>query len=492
MTSTSPWESASERKNYPSLRSALEVDVAIVGGGIAGVTAAYELVKAGRRVALLEQGQIGDGMSGWTTAFVTYVTDADLGELRRTFGDAGASLAWASGRDAADEIGRIIREESIACDFMRCPAYFYAPDGAGQARLGREERLARKFGFQARLTEESLGFTNLGCLRVEEQGKFDPMKYLHALADRAVKHGAQIFEHSKVLGYSSGDPRVLNTAQGEVRARDVLLATYSPIGDPGRLSLRLNPWQTYVLEAEIPRGLLPEALLQDTLRPYHYFRVDRFPTHDRLILGGEDHPTGERTDTAARFARLEKFLHDLLPGQAIKVVRTWSGEILETLDGLPYVGRVGRGLYVATGFSGTGMTFGTLSAMLVRDLILKKPNPAAHLYRPGRLTALPRLFARGWRYLGKFLRDRLRSGGALERLQPGEGAIVELQGKKVAAYRTPEGALIKLSPVCTHLGCLVRWNGAAKTWDCPCHGSRFKKDGDVLNGPAAKPLEKLS
>ncbi len=491
MDSISPWKLKSGRRDYPSLQGSLEVDVAIVGGGIAGVTASYELIKAGKTVALLEQDRIGVGATGWTTAFATQVTDAYLAELRKTFGAKQAALAWESSRRAIDEIERIAAAEAIDCDFMRCPAYVYAPDEAGLARLRREEELAKTFGFDVRLGRDSLGFAAKGYIWIEAQAKFHPLKYLAALAERTAALGAHIFEHSKVVSYSGEKTRIVKTVDGEVRAKGVLLATHSPIGDPGGLSLRLDAFQSYVLEAEIPRGALPEGLYQDTLKPYHYFRVDAGAERDRIILGGEDHRTGQGDDTGGRFARLERFLKNLLPDREVRITRAWSGEILETVDGLPYIGRAGEGLYVATGFSGTGITFGTLSGMIVRDLVLGKSDATTKLYRVWRFTGLRRLAKRILDVGVRFIKGRLAGGGALNDIRPGEGAVVTIGGKKVAAYRTPEGGFMKVSPVCTHLGCQVRWNSAGKTWDCPCHGSRFKNDGEVLNGPAVKPLEKI-
>lgn len=491
MTTTSPWKLEEEPKKYPVLDSTLEVDVAIVGGGIAGITTAYELVKSGKKVALLEQGRIGGGATGWTTAFVTYVTDAYLAELRRTFGAARAALVWRTGRQAIDELERIVSTESIDCDFVRCPAYIYASDEAGLLRLRREEELAKSFGFPTRLEHDSLGFAAPGHLRVEDQAKLHPLKYLAALAERTEELGAHIFENSKVIERSSARPCVVKTAGGEVRAKQVVLATHIPIGDPDLISLRIDAYQTYVLEAEIPSGILPEGLFQDTLKPYHYFRVDRSATHDRLILGGEDHRTGQSDDTEARFSRLEAFLKDLLPGKDIKIVRKWSGEILETIDGLPYIGTTDERTFVSTGFSGTGMTFGVLGAMITRDLVLGKTDAVTKLYRARRFKGLWRMLGRVRNFVSGLVKDRLAHGGLLKNILPDEGAVVTMRGKKVAAYRTPNGEIVKLSPVCTHMGCMVNWNSAGKTWDCPCHGSRFKKDGGVLNGPASKPLEKM-
>jgi glycine/D-amino acid oxidase-like deaminating enzyme/nitrite reductase/ring-hydroxylating ferredoxin subunit len=491
MEESSPWKFPSGRA-FPALVSTIEVDVAVIGGGIAGVTTAYELTKAGLKVALIEQASLGDGATGSTTAFVTYISDASLADLTRTFGAARAALVWKSGSDAVDEMERIIKEESIDCDFARCAGYIYAPDKEGLERLRREEKLAKDYGFPARLGQDQLGFASLGSLRVERQAKFHPMKFLTALADRAAAKGARIFENSRVIGTSSGPVRIVKTTEGEVRAKHVVLATHVPLGDPELISLRIDAYQTYVLEAEIPNGILEEGIYQDTLKPYHYFRVDRAAGFDRLLVGGEDHRTGQSDDCDAHFARLETFARDLLPGKELKIVRKWSGEVLETIDGLPYIGSFGRNLFAATGFSGTGMSFGMLSAMIIRDLILGKKNAVTDLYQARRLTGMGRMLGRVTNFVAGFSKGRLEQrSSVLDDLLPDEGKVVTIHGKKVAAYRKPDGKIVKLSPVCTHMGCMVKWNSAGKSWDCPCHGSRFKKEGEVLNGPARTPLEKL-
>jgi glycine/D-amino acid oxidase-like deaminating enzyme/nitrite reductase/ring-hydroxylating ferredoxin subunit len=483
MTPSSPWEPGTGKAQFPTLDSTLEVDVAIIGGGIAGLTTAYELTKAGKKVALLEQGRIAEGASGWTTAFVTYVTDAPF-----------LAQAWEAGRDAIDELERIIKTEKIDCNFMRCPAYIFAEDEPALTKLHQIEELARAAGFKVQIDDATLGFANPGYLRVERQAKFHPVKFLTVLAERTAALGAQVFENSKVLSYSGSDPCIVKTEHGEIHAKQIVLATHMPNGDPDLLSVRITAYQTYCLEAEIPSGVIPEALYWDTHTPYHYFRVDKFEGHDRLILGGEDHKTGQNHDPKTQFGRLEEFLQKLLPGVKYKIIRQWSGEILEPIDGMPFIGQSQKNkrYFMATGFSGNGMTFGVQSGMLLRDLIMGKTNPYTKLFCTLRFGGLMHLFERGYNFVTQAIKGRLaQSGATMNGIKPGSGAIMDIDGQKIAVFKTPSGKIIKLSPVCTHLKCIVQWNDEAKTWDCPCHGSRFCKDGKVLNGPAAKPLEKL-
>lgn len=493
MTTSSPWKLSSKRPKYPTLNSTIEVDVAVVGGGIAGITTAYLLAKAGKKVAVLEQGKIADGVTAWTTAFVTAVTDTYLTDLQSMFGAKSASLVLKSGQEAIDELEKIITKEKIECEFSRCTARIYAMDKAGYEKIHHWQKIAKSHGFPAQVDKTSIGFANKGHLRIENQAKFHPVKYVKGLAKRSAMLGVKIFENSKVISVSDESPCVVKTSGGQVRAKQVVLATHSPFGDPDYVSVRIDAYQTYVIEAKIPCGILPEGLYWDTHVPYDYFRVDRFPDHDRIILGGQDHRTGQSdTTTEARFAHLEKFLKRLLPRKKITIVRRWSGEVLETIDGLPYIGKAGKNHYMSTGFSGNGMSFGILSAMINRDLILGKSNAVTKLYRPRRLKGFWNLIGRVCNFTIGLVKGRVSSSSkTLNDIPLDEGAIVTLKGKKTAVYRTPKGKILKLSPVCTHMGCMVQWNSAGKSWDCPCHGSRFKKEGGVMNGPAVKPLKKM-
>ncbi|MEO5927893.1 MAG: FAD-dependent oxidoreductase [Patescibacteria group bacterium] len=493
MEHSSSWDIRAERPSFPALNATIDADVAVIGGGIAGVMTAYQLAKAGKRVALLEKGKIADGETGWTTAFVTCVTDASLTELTRTFGAAGAKLAWASGQLAIDEIERIIAAEHIDCDFVRRSAYIYAPDTEGLATLHREYELASSYGFPVAMKDAPLGFSTTGYIEVPNQATFHPVKFVTELAKRAEKLGVQIFEQTEATG-CTGPEGIVETKNGKVRAETVILATHIPYNDPDDISSRITAYQSYVIEATIPKGVLKEAIYWDTNKPYHYFRVDGFADHDRLILGGEDHKTGQGEDSAVHTKNLETFLKELLPGVSYTIVRTWSGQILETIDGLPYIGDTffHKHHLMATGFSGNGMTFGVLSGLINRDHILGKTTEMSKLYSPRRLKGLKGYMERGANFVSQWMKGKMnRDTVTLESVNPGEGAIVDIDGKKVAIYKSPSGHVVKLSPVCTHLGCTVQWNTEGKTWDCPCHGSRFKKEGGVLNGPATKPLEKI-
>jgi nitrite reductase/ring-hydroxylating ferredoxin subunit len=246
-----------------------------------------------------------------------------------------------------------------------------------------------------------------------------------------------------------------------------------------------------VLEANAANGVLQEGLYWDTERPYHYLRADRTEDGLRLIVGGEDRRTGQDPHAARRFADLRTFIGELLPNAKLSVQRQWSGEVLESIDGLPFIGRAGRNLYVATGFGGNGMTFGVASALINRDLIMGTANIYERLFSPRRIGGWERLPTRlASAFEGLVGRRVTRSHVSFDAIVPGEGAVVDDGGKKIAAYRAPDGRLLRLSAACTHMGCIVQWNTAGKSWDCPCHGSRFTPEGSVMHGPAIRPLDK--
>ena len=288
------------------------------------------------------------------------------------------------------------------------------------------------------------------------------------------------------------------TANGHtVKCADVVLATHNPLmGVSGLFSAalfqtKLALYTSYVIAGRIAKGLVPDALFWDTCNPYHYVRLDPQRDHDLVIFGGEDHKTGQATDTEACYARLEKTLTARIP--RVEVTHRWSGQVIETPDGLPYIGRVADHQYVATGFAGNGLTFGTLAGMMVTDEILGRDNPWRELFAPDR-SALGRGL---WDYLKEnadypyyLIRDRFAGaeGRTLRAVKRGQGAIVERDGQKLAVFRDDTGATTVRSAICTHMGCVVGWNAAEGTWDCPCHGSRFKTNGSVISGPAEDPL----
>jgi glycine/D-amino acid oxidase-like deaminating enzyme/nitrite reductase/ring-hydroxylating ferredoxin subunit len=493
--------------SFPTIDANHTVDVAVIGAGLTGITAAWLLKRAGCRVALLERRRVGGVDTGCTTAHLTSVVDADLSTLASTLGHDHAQAVWDAGFAAIDQIDTIAAECDIDCDFSWVPGFRHAPlDLEGDAlqreteRLTAEAQLARELGFDVDAVPSTPLIDRPGW-RIENQALFHPRKYLNGLLERIAGDGSVVFEQNDVS--FTHDPEVLSCGEHTVRAPYVVIATHNPLA--GRqstaaaaiLQTHLALYTSYVLAARVPKPLdTALAAYWDTSDPYRYIRVDRDEDGVRLIVGGEDHKTGQEEDTRRPFEALERWFLQLVP--TAHVTHRWSGQVIQTPDGLPLIGEAAHRQYVATGFAGNGMTFGTLSAMIVRDAITNAaPNPWRDLFDVNRSA-----IARGpFDYLREnadypyyLVRDRFAGASTrhLRAVARGSGRLVDVGGQIVAASRDERGKLTVLSPVCTHLGCRVNWNQAESTWDCPCHGSRFSATGEVLSGPAEKGLERLA
>jgi glycine/D-amino acid oxidase-like deaminating enzyme/nitrite reductase/ring-hydroxylating ferredoxin subunit len=500
---SSYWIDSAALPRFPTHTRDLEVDAIVVGGGITGITAAYLLKQAGLTVALLERERCARIDTGHTTAHLTSVTDLRLQELDKTFGLEAARAVWDAGATAIDQIVNLIRAEGIACDFRWVPGFLHAPvedhDGKATPELEQEAAVAKKLGISA-IYLSSIPFFQRPGVKFPQQAIFHPRKYLAALARKIPGAGSHVFERCEAEEIAA-DPLAVKAGKFWIRGKYLVLATHTPLtGNTGLIpatlfQTKLSYYSSYALGAKIPSGLIPEASFWDTGDPYGYLRVERRRGYDYAIYGGEDHKTGQVTDTAAVFQRLEDRFREFAP--AAKIDHRWSGQVIETNDGLPYIGETAEHQFAATGFSGNGMTFGTLGAMMAVDAALKRKNPWQDLFDIHR----KKLLGGTWDYLKEnkdypyyMLRDWMAGaeGDSLGELPRNQGKILNLDGKKVAAYRDGAGHVSLCSPVCTHLKCIVGWNEAERTWDCPCHGSRFKPSGEVISGPAEEPLEKIS
>jgi glycine/D-amino acid oxidase-like deaminating enzyme/nitrite reductase/ring-hydroxylating ferredoxin subunit len=493
--------------SFPAIGADHTVDVAVIGAGITGVTAAWLLKQAGCRVALLERRTVGGVDTACTTAHLTAVVDTDLPTLASSLGRDHAQAVWDAGFAAIDQIDTISAECGIDCDLSWVPGFRHAPADLHGAALEKaaealraEAELARELGFDVEPMPTTPLIERPGW-RIENQALFHPRKYLKGLLERIEGNGSVVFEQCDVS--FTDDPEVLACGSHTVRAPYVVVATHNPL--QGRqstaaaalLQTNLALYTSYAIAARIPPPLdTALAAYWDTDSPYHYIRVDRDAEGVRLIVGGEDHKTGQEADTRQRFDALERWFSDLV--SAASITHRWSGQVIETPDGLPLIGEVAHRQYVATGFAGNGMTFGTLGAMIIRDEITNAvPNPWRDLFDVNRSA-----IARGpFDYLREnadypyyLVRDRFAGASTrhLRSVGRGEGRLVEVEGQVVAVSRDTRGKLTVLSPVCTHLGCRVNWNQAERTWDCPCHGSRFSATGQVLAGPAEQALEHLA
>jgi glycine/D-amino acid oxidase-like deaminating enzyme/nitrite reductase/ring-hydroxylating ferredoxin subunit len=481
--------------SFAALESDRRVDVAIVGGGITGITAAYLLKEAGLTVALIEADRLASGVSGHTTAHLTEVFDCAYQKLIADFGHDGAHLAALSSHRALLRIADLIREEDIECDFERLPAFQYTEDEAMAASLETESAAALSLGLDVSFVAEvPLPFTTAGALRFRNQAQFHPRRYLLGLALTIPGDGSHIFEKSRVTAVEDGDPCLVVTASGTVTARHVIIATHAPFG-ASPLQMKIASYRSYVLALRMTEsGTALPGLFWDTDSPYHYIRSHSTAGETHLIVGGSDHKTGQEADTLGCFEELQEFASKRFKVKS--VASRWSAQVIEPVDGLPLIGHdpESRNVFVATGYSGTGLVLGTLAAMINSDLILGCANPYRDLYDPNRASPVPSIGAfvkENADFPVRFVASMLKGADQIQlgEIQKGEGRIVDLAGEKTGVYRDPQGLLHAVSPVCTHLGCVVGFNNAEKTWDCPCHGSRFTPDGEVLNGPAIRPLE---
>lgn len=470
-------------------------DVCVVGAGIAGLTTAYLLLSEGRSVIILDDGPIGGGETSRTTAHLSNALDDRYYELENMHGEQGSRLAAESHSKAIDRIEFIVEQERIACDFERLDGYLFVPPGESVDVLDKEFEAAHRAGLTevGRAPRAPLKCFDTGpCLRFPRQAQFHPLKYLDALAKAIEKKGGRIFTQTHAKEFEDGVPARVITSQGPViRARALVVATNTPVNDWVAIHTKQAAYRTYVIGMPIPKGSVTKALYWDTSDPYHYVRVQDGGQAEVLIVGGEDHKTGQADD--ADFERLEAWTRERFPmGEAMTL--RWSGQIMETIDSLAFIGRNpgDTNIYVVTGDSGNGMTHGTIGAILLTDLIEGRKNDWAALYDPARISL---------RAAQEFMKENLNvatqyrahaSAGDIDQIleiAPGTGAISRNGFKKLAIYRDSAGVLHKYSAVCPHLGCIVDWNDIEKTWDCPCHGSRFDSLGQVLNGPANVGLE---
>lgn len=492
MRSTAPlWPKHDHAPKLPALTADLTVDVAIVGGGITGLTCALILGEAGKRVALLEGRHLGAGVSGATTAHATEVVDSRYYELESSFGREQAALVRASSRDAIELIAAFSSAATHDCGFRRLSGYLFAETGSQIEKLDAEFAAAERAGLAVERADAPLPQRAAAALRFANQAQFQPSGYLLELTDRARRGGVVIFENTSVIDVDEKQLRLETESGKSVRADALVLATHAPFIKTG-LELKLAQYRSYVVAG--PCAAAPDALLWDMHDPYHYVRRATLGTQHYLIVGGGDHRTGEvpAGGAEAPFRELAEYAARF----ATESEYRWSAQVVEPADGLPFIGRPdpSKNVYIATGFAGNGTTFGTLSAMIIADQILGRKNRYAELYRADRfkpLASLVHVVTENAETAVHASVGHLRgvSHEPIASLAPGGAGIFEHEGKKLAVHRDDDGKLHAVSATCTHKGCQVAWNATQQSWDCPCHGSRFDIQGRVLDAPATKPLE---
>jgi glycine/D-amino acid oxidase-like deaminating enzyme/nitrite reductase/ring-hydroxylating ferredoxin subunit len=449
---------------------------------------------------VVDDGPLVSGETQRTTAHLCTALDDRYFELERLHGVEGAQLAAASHAAAIDEIERIVAEEKIDCDFERLDGYLFSAPGEFPGLLERELAAAHRVGLtDVRMVARSplVSFDTGPALCFPRQAQFHPLKYLAALARAIIRDGGRIYTRTHATKIAGGDPARIETQDGPVlTAEAVVVATNTPVNDLLVMHTKQSAYRTFAIGAVVPAGSVSKGLYWDTLNPYHYIRLQALPAGpaspspgDLLIVGGEDHKTGQADDAETRYARLAQWARTRFP-MMTGITYRWSGQVMASIDGLAFIGRNpldDENVYIATGDSGNGMTYGTIAGLLLTDLIQGRDNAWESLYLPSRKTlgAVERFATEAFN-LAKQYAHTLTIGNIPENVAvpPGTGAIVRRGLSIVAVYCDEAGHVHECSAICPHLEGIVAWNHSERTWDCPCHGSRFDTDGKVLNGPA--------
>jgi glycine/D-amino acid oxidase-like deaminating enzyme/nitrite reductase/ring-hydroxylating ferredoxin subunit len=493
------WPEHERGSLHPPLDGDLTVDVAIVGAGISGLTAALLLVRAGRSVAVIEQHHVSGGETGLSTAHITTAIDAGYREIESRWSAEAARMVAEASDLAIDTIERFASEGTIDCAFRRTEAYIYTEDPSEADLLREEAEAAARAGARARFVERApLPWSSAAAVEFERQASMNPAAYAAGLAQMVTAAGGKIFEGTRADEVHDGAPCRVVTSAGTVSAGAVVVAANVPVNNRFLINAKLGAYRTYVVGSKLDDAGPFPAMYFDTAEPYHYFRIARARDADYLIIGGADHFVGEYPDNPTPWQKLIDFAEGRFPLPNIDY--RWSGQIIVPLDSLPYIGRnsFSKNVYVATGYAGQGITFGTLSGIINSDLILGKANRFAELFdatRIGPLMATDVAKHNVLHYPQHVVMDRLTghdvAADSVDAVGRGEGKIVRAGGKKFAVYRDDDATLFAFSPICPHMACDVAWNPSERTWDCPCHGSRFSRYGKMVNGPANSDLTQV-
>ena len=497
------WMATVETPAFPALSKDTRADVCVIGAGIAGLTTAYLLTRAGKSVVVLDAGQVGGSESGRTSAHLTAALDYRYFRIASLHGAEGARYAAESHTAAINRIESIVALEEIDCDFERVDGFLVlAPDNE-HSLLERELAATHRAGLtDTELRERTLvdKFDSGPALCFPRQAQFHPLKYLNGLALAIIRDGGKIYCQTKVVSIEDGEPATVRTdTDHTILANDVVVATNSPVNDWVAIHTKQAPYRTYAIGLRFPTGAMPHQLIWDTADPYHYIRLqstsrDPRAEHEMLIVGGEDHKTGQATDTNERFHALEQWARECFP-MAEEVLFRWSGQVLEPVDTLAYIGRnpgEDKHIYIITGHSGNGMTYGTIGGIIISDLVTGRDNPWARLYDPSRISLRSALeYTKENLNVAEQYAQYFTPGDVddVDDIAPGSGAIIRRGIHKIAVYKDEQGHVTERSAVCPHLYGIVSWNETEKTWDCPCHGSRFDRYGKAMTGPAVSGLD---
>ncbi|MEO5684872.1 MAG: FAD-dependent oxidoreductase [Chitinophagaceae bacterium] len=485
---------------YTTLHTAIEnqsYDVIVVGGGITGLSTALLLQEAGKKCLVLEAKNLCFGTTGGTTAHLNTLLDTPYTEIEKKFSKETSREMATAAAAALDLVKRNIEQYNISCGFAEASACLFAQNSKQQKELEEIAHASAAAGLQVELTTDAPPpFRAVKTLRAMGQAKFHPVNYVYGLAKAFESLGGVILQQCQVTDVQNKDGVICTTGKGNFIGRDLIYATHIPPGI-NLLHLRCAPYRTYAMAVKLEDGQSFNDLVYDMEDPYHYYRSQIIDGTEYLIAGGKDHKTGQEENPAYRFTSLEATVRSHFKFKDIAC--KWSSQYFESTDGLPYIGHLpghAEHIYTATGFGGNGMTYSHLAARLLADILLENENPLIKVLSPARIKPVAG-FTNFITHNADAVRNfagKLFSGEKLQELAgiaPGEGKIVQYDGEKIGLVRDKDGQLHAVKPVCTHLQCEVKWNGAEQSWECPCHGARYNCEGKVITGPAVQPLEKI-
>lgn len=491
------WQATAPEYSYSKLEDDNEViyDVIIVGGGITGLSTAYNLQKAGKKCLVADAYNIGFGTTSGTTAHLNTFFDASFDQVIKDFGIENAKLFANCGPDAISKIQKNIKECNIECDFKSLSGYIFSLDEEQDKTLENIVNGTAEVGLPIEFVSKNpypIPFVRVA--EIKDQGQFHVTKYIIGLANEFKKLGGIIAEHCRITEIKDGE--VLSVVGGgkKFKCRNVVYATHIPPG-VNILHFRNAPYRTYVIAVKLKDGNYPQSLGYDLCEPYHYYRSTEIDNQTYLLIGGEDHKTGYETNTDNFFRKLESYARKYFDIE--EVTYKWSSQYFESVDGLPYIGHLPgnpENVYVATGYTGNGMIFGTISSIVLSDLILTGENKYKNLFSPSRVkpvAGFEKFVTNAADVVSSFIGDKISINKIkeLSEIANGEARVINYDGNTLAIYKDENGKLHTVNSACTHIKCTVAWNSAEKTWDCPCHGSRFNVDGEMFTAPARKDLE---
>lgn len=489
------WKAKAEKSNFPTLREATETDIAIVGGGITGITTAYLLARSGKKVVLLESKQLADSTTGNSTGNLYAMVDKRLHHVQSKWDKETAGIVATSRNAAINLVEKLIQEHNIDCGFKRVPWYLFSETNSKDETIEKERSAAADYGLKAQaLGELPIPIPVSSALRVENQAQFNPAAFVRGLAEKIDKQNCRIYENTPVEEIEKGDRVKLKIPHGTVTSNKVIMATHTPKGVHG-LQTMVAPYREYAIAARLRSGNVPDGIFWDTDAEHHHsFRSYKNGSDNYVLVVGGHHKVGQETEHQKHYRRLEDSAKKYFDVEEVEY--RWSAQHYKPSDGLPYIGEsLDDNVLLATGFSTDGLTYGVLSAMIFDDLLNDRENPWAETYKVKRfepVKSAKEFVKENVNVMKEYTRNLPGQGDADSFLEvkAGEGKVVDSDDGKLAVYKDEAGKVHSVSAVCTHLKCIVDWNDAEKSWDCPCHGSRFQIDGEVIEGPALTPLKK--